>query len=142
MAQPPGPIQLSVGHVDLSARFVQTTSVVASPALAAEVVIASLSLPENVVIASGVQLVGWAALTVGTSGVGLTLRIRQTGLAGAVVATTGATTVTAANLVETGLQGFDTGATLPNQVYVLTATVASGAAASTVSALQLYATII
>lgn len=104
--------------------------------------IASLSLPENVVIASGVQLVGWAALTVGTSGVGLTLRIRQTGLAGAVVATTGATTVTAANLVETGLQGFDTGATLPNQVYVLTATVASGAAASTVSALQLYATII
>lgn len=140
--QPPGPIQIGVGHVDLSERFASTTVVAASPALAAETIIATLTLPQNVVLATGIQLAGWAALTIGTSGVSCNLRIRQTNVTGAVVAASGATTATAASLIETGVQGFDTSPTLPGQVYVLTAIIASGAAASTVSAAQLFAILI
>lgn len=140
--QPPGPIQLGIGHVDLSERFASTTVVGASPALAAETIIATLTLPQNVVLSTGIQLAGWAALTIGTSGVSCNLRIRQTNLPGAVVAASGATSATAASLIETGVQGLDASPTLPGQVYVLTAIIASGAAASTVSACQLFAILI
>lgn len=140
--QPPGPIQIGVAHVDLSDRFASTTTVVASPALAAETIIASLTLPQNVVLSNGIQLFGWAAMTIGTSGVSVNLRIRQTNVSGAVIVATGVQGVTAAALIESGLQGFDASPTLPGQVYVLTAIVASGAAASTVSACQLYANLI
>lgn len=140
--QPPGPIQIGVAHVDLSDRFASTTTVVASPALAAETIIASLTLPQNVVLSTGIQLFGWAAMTIGTSGVSVNLRIRQTNVSGAVIVATGPQGVTAAALIESGLQGFDASPTLPGQVYVLTAIIASGAAASTVSACQLYANLI
>lgn len=133
---------MAVGHVDLSERFSQSNTVVASPALAAETIICSLTLPQNVVLASGIQLSGWAAMTIGTSGLSLNLRIRQTNVGGSVIVATGVQGVTAAALVETGLQGFDASPTLPGQVYVLTAIIASGAAASTVSACQLYANLI
>jgi hypothetical protein len=61
---------------------------------------------------------------------------------GTVVAATGATTAVAANLGSLSVRGFDTGATMPNQVYVLTMIVASGSASSTVSAAHLIATLI
>lgn len=140
--QPPGPIQLGVGHVDLSERFATSTAIVASPALAAETIVCSLTLPQNVVLSSGIQIFGWAALTIGTSGVSCNLRIRQTNVTGAVVVASGAQTATAANLIEINAQGFDASPTLPGQIYVLTATIASGAAASTVSACQLYVNLI
>ena len=75
-----------------------------------------------------------------TSGVSALLRIKQTSTGGAVINVgTGLSTVVAANLVETGCQGLDAAPVLPGQVYVLCLTIGSGAAVSTVSAVQLIA---
>ena len=134
-------IHRSLVDADISARFVQSTTVVASPSAGTETVIGSLTLPSGLSIVSGVLLLGWAAFTVGTSGVSANLKVRQTSVSGTTVAATGATTVVATNLWETGVQGFDTGAA-DGQIYKLTLLIGSGAAASTVSALQLVAIII
>ena len=61
-------------------------------------------------------------------------------MSGTVVVTTGALTKTAASLYADDVNGFDSGAGVG--VYVLTMQVTSGAAASTVSALLLKATIV
>lgn len=61
-------------------------------------------------------------------------------MSGTTVAATGATTVTAANLVEMSVKGFD--ATPGVGVYVLTLLIGSGADTSTVSALSLKAIVI
>jgi len=105
-------------------------------------VIATLTIGEDVAIASGIDLVGFAAYTVGTAGVSVNLRIRETDTSGTVVATTGATTATAADLGSLTVAGFDTAAVLPGQVYVLTMQVASASAESTVSAVSLRALIV
>ena len=133
----PEPIKQSVIFTDLSGRFQSTQTVAASPALAAETIIGTLNIAGfgDTSVVSGIQFDGWAAFTVGTSGVSATLRIRQTNVSGTVVATTGALTVTAASLVQVNVQGFD--ATPGVGVYVLTLQIGSGAAASTVSALSL-----
>jgi hypothetical protein len=133
----PEPIKSNVVFEDLSARFQSTQTVAASPALAAETIIGTLTLAGfgDTAVVSGIQFDGWAAFTVGTSGVSATLRIRQTNVAGTVVATTGALTVTAASLVQINVQGFDAAPGVG--VYVLTLQIGSGAAASTVSALSL-----
>jgi len=133
----PEPIKSNVVFEDLSARFQSTQAVAASPALAAETIIGTLTLAGfgDTAVVSGIQFDGWAAFTVGTSGVSATLRIRQTNVAGAVVATTGALTVTAASLVQINVQGFDAAPGVG--VYVLTLQIGSGAAASPVSALSL-----
>jgi hypothetical protein len=136
------PIQIGAAGVDLSQRFRGTTVVVGSPALAAETIIASLTIADAEQVISNVKLFGWAALTVGTSGVSVQLRIRQTDVNGAVVGDTGATSQTAAKLITVDVPGVDASPTLPGQVYVLTAQVASGAAVSTVSAVNLRAEII
>lgn len=126
-------IKFAADVVDLSARYVWTTTVDGSPALAAETVIAHLTIPENLDVASVVRLEGWAAFTVGTSGVSGQLRIRQTSTSGTVVANSGALTMTAGDLYAPVILGLD--ASPGNgQYYVLTLQVASGAAASTVSA--------
>ena len=133
----PEPIKQSVIFTDLSGRFQSTQAVAASPALAAETIIGTLNIAGfgDTAVVSGIQFDGWAAFTVGTSGVSATLRIRQTNVSGAVVATTGALTVTAASLVQTNVQGFDAAPGVG--AYVLTLQIGSGAAASTVSALSL-----
>ena len=133
----PEPIKQSVIFTDLSGRFQSTQAVAASPALAAETIIGTLNIAGfgDTSVVSGIQFDGWAAFTVGTSGVSATLRIRQTNVSGTVVATTGALTVTAANLVQINVQGFDAAPGVG--VYVLTLQIGSGAAASTVSALSL-----
>jgi hypothetical protein len=46
------------------------------------------------------------------------------------------------NLTELYVAGFDTGPTLPGQVYVATLTITAGAAASTVSGLYLRALVV
>jgi hypothetical protein len=133
----PEPIKQSVIFTDLSGRFQSTQTVVGSPALAAETIIGSLAIAGfgDTAIVSGIQFDGWAAFTVGTSGVSATMRIRQTNAAGTVVATTGALTVVAANLVQINVQGFDA---LPGvATYVMTLQIGSGAAVSTVSAVSL-----
>ena len=138
----PAPIQYSGEHIDLSPRFFQSSTVAASPAGATETTICTVTVTGDLSQAFGIVLEGWFSFTVGTSGVSATVKIRRTNTTGTTVATTGALTVTAGNLYAFGIQGIDTGATLPGQVYVLTLTVGSGAAASTVSAANLLAQVV
>jgi hypothetical protein len=114
----------------------------ASPSAGTETIIATLTLSGwgDMAVVSGVRIRGWVAFTVGASGVSANLRIRQTNVSGSIIAATGATSVTAGNLYETSVNGFDAGVGVAT--YVLTLTVGSGAAASTVSALLLEAIII
>jgi hypothetical protein len=138
----PAPIQQNILNHDLSARIQQYKTVDASPALAAETVIATLTLADfgNISVVSGIKLEGWAAFTVGTSGVSATMRIRQTNVSGTVIVTSGALTVAAASLVSVSVNGFDAAPGIT--AYALTLQIGSGAAVSTVSALQLAAMVV
>lgn len=138
----PAPILRNIANDDLSARFQGTSTVAASPALAAETIIGTLTLTDfgNVAVVSGIRLHGWAAFTVGTSGTDATLRIRKTNVSGAVVASTGAVTTTAANLMALDVLGADAAPGVG--VYVLTLQIGSGGAVSTVSGLHVSATVI
>lgn len=139
----PVPIQYSSAPVDLSQRFQYTQTVAASPSAASETIIATLTLSNfaNLQVIQGVELSGWAAYTVGTNGVSVTLKIRQTNVSGTVINVgTGALTKTAASLYVDDVMGTDAGAGVG--VYVLTMTVGSGSATSTVSAVYLSAQII
>lgn len=138
----PQPIRTDSVSLDLHHRFQQTTTVAASPSAGTETVIGTLTLADfgDLSVVSGIRLVGWCAFTVGTGGASATLRIRQTNVSGTVIASTGARSVSAAALYEESVQGFDAGAGVG--AYDLTLTIGSGAAASTVSALMLSATII
>ncbi len=142
---PTEPITRNVLGLDLSGRFFFTTTVVASPAASAETIIASLTIPANIAAVTGVDLTGWAAYTVGTSGSAVRFRIRQTDASGAIKGDTGALTGSqhgAAILSADDVEGFDTAPVLPGQVYVLTMQVTAGAAASTVSAVKLRAIVV
>jgi hypothetical protein len=140
----PVPIGENAAGIDLSARAAATTTVVGSPALAAETIVAQLNLGTDLTIESGIMLRGFMAFTVGTSGTAVTLRIRRTNVAGTVVATSGALTggIAAAGVVAETILGFDTGAAVTGQIYCLTLQVTSGAAASTVSAVEFDALIV
>lgn len=138
---PVQPIIENVKGIDLSGRIARSATVVGSPAAAAETAICSVTIPDDVAIALGVLLLGYAAFTVGTNGVSGTLRLRQTDTSGTVVTSSGAVTETAANLDARSIVGFDTAATVGG-VYVMTLTVASGSAASTVSAARLVALVV
>lgn len=140
---PAEPLRANAVNIDMSARFVQSSAIVGSPATNAETIVCQITVPANATIVTGVQLWGWVAFTVGTSGTGATLKLRQTNTSGSVINVgTGASTVAATNLIETGCQGLDAAGTLPNQVYVLTLQITGGAATSTVSAVQLVALVI
>jgi hypothetical protein len=136
------PTRISAATVDLSPRFFHTATVAASPTDNSETTIASLTIPSNLAVVSGVFVWAFAAYTVGTSGDGVNLKIRQTDTSGSTIKATGLVTATAADLGALALNGLDTAPSLPNQVYVLTMTVHSGAAASTVSAVTLAALVI
>lgn len=138
----PVPISITSSSLDLSQRVGETTTVAASPALAAETTIATLTLPTDIVVESGAFLFGFAAWTVGTSGTAVTLRIRETNISGNIIASTGAMTATAANLDSRTILGFDSSVAAAGTVYLLTMQVTGGAAASTVSAAELMALIV
>lgn len=138
----PVPIQQSAAVIDFGPRYFYTETVAASPAAATETIIASLTIAADLSFSKGARLTGFAAYTVGASGVSGNLRIRKTDVNGTVVKATGALTVTAANLVAVSILGVDETPSLPNQVYVLTLEVGSGAAASTVSAATLDALVV
>jgi hypothetical protein len=140
---PSTPIDQSAIGIDLSPRFIQSTAVAASPSAATETTICTLTLPSNLAVVSGVMLFGFAAFTVGTSGSACNLKLRQTNTSGATISATGATTggISAANLVDMNVSGFDA-TPIAGGVYVLTLTVTAGAAASTVSATQLVAIVV
>jgi hypothetical protein len=136
------PITGTVRGLDFTPRFVHSSTVVASPSGASETIIASITLPDDASPVQGIELIAFAALTIGTSGTSGNLKIRQTDASGATIAATGAVTAgvwAATQLAELYVAGFDTGPTLPGQVYVATLTIANGGAASTVSALYLRA---
>ena len=137
----PVPIRYDSQGLDLTKRIQVYKTVDASPSAATETIIATLTLTgfSDTAVLNGVILNGWAAYTVGTSGTAVNLRIRQTNVSGTVIAATGALTKTAASLYADDVNGIDTS---PVGVYVLTMQVTAGAAASTVSALLLQATII
>jgi hypothetical protein len=130
------PITESAVHIDLTTRYAESTAIVASPALAAETIVASVTIPNNAQVIQGVKVHGWVAFTAGTSGVSANLRVRQTSTSGATVVTSGAVTVVAANLYTLSVVGFDT-APAQGQIYKLTLTIGSGAAQSTDSAVFL-----
>lgn len=139
----PDPIRESSAVLDMSPRFAQSSTVAGSPATNAITSVCALTVPNfgNLAVVTGVQLEGFVAFAVGTSGVTALLQIRQTGVAGAVIASTGLLTVVAANLVTFSIGGLDA-APLAAGVWVLALTIGSGAAISTVSAAQLTATVI
>ncbi len=141
----PQPFSVSAARVDLSPRIQATTTVAASPAAATETNIGTLTLAGfgDLNLATGVLLNGWAAYTLGTAAASTQLRIRQTNVTGTVKADSGAMTGghnTAGLLVADDVNGFDAAPGVAT--YVLTLTVASATAASTVSACFLAATII
>src|SRR5438132_13356139 len=100
---PPDPIQVSGEHVDMSPRFFFSQTVAASPAAAAETTICTLTVTGNLAVVKGVLLEGAFSVTVGTSGVSATVKIRQTNTSGATIFATGSNTVTAASLYSFGL---------------------------------------
>lgn len=138
----PVPISITSSSLDLSQRIGETTTVAASPALAAETTIATLTLPTDVVVESGALLFGFAAWTVGAGGTAVTLRIRETTIAGTIIASTGAMSQTAGNLDSGTVLGFDATVAAAGTVYLLTMQVTGGGAASTVSAAELVALIV
>lgn len=139
----PEPIRSTNLTTDLTPRFVTTTTVGASPSAASETIIATLTIPNflDIPVVSGIFLTGWAAYTVGGSGVSANLKIRQTNVSGTTVAATGVLNKTAASLYADDVNGYDTSPPTGG-VYVLTMTVASAVSASTVSALLLTAIVI
>lgn len=138
----PEPIRYNSVALDLATRFQSYKTVDASPSAGTETVIATLTLADfaDIAVVNRIELRGWAAFTVGTSGVSANLRIRQTDGNGTVVVASGATTVAATNLKALDVFGFDAAPGVA--AYALTLTIGSGAAASTVSALELSAVII
>lgn len=138
------PFRLDSVGIDLSNRLQSYQTVDASPSAGSETIIATLSLSNfsEMQLAKGVLLMGWAAFTVGTSGANANLKIRQTNVSGSTKAASGATTagIAAAALATLDCSGFDSGAGVGT--YVLTLTIGSGAATSTVSACQITAFLI
>lgn len=141
----PVPIQETAANLDLSTRIFKSTSVAASPADATETAVCTVTCTGDIAAVAGVYLFGFAAFTVGTNGVSVNAKLRRTDASGTTVIATGVTNegVTAATqLGYRTLLGFDSGPTLPGQVYVLTLTVGSASAASTVSAATLVAVVV
>lgn len=135
------PERLDARGINLGSRIVASNTVAASPSGSSETTICTVTLPSDVQTFSKVILVGNANFTVGTNGVSVNLKIRQTDTSGTTISATGATTATAANLGSLSVIGTDA-SPAAGQVYVLTMTVASGSAASTVSAASLYAIVV
>jgi len=116
--------------LDMLPRFYTSSTIVGSPALAAETLVAQIT---------GID--GQLSFTVGTSGTAIRVRIRQgtTAGAGTVIADTGALTggVAAGNLLSQDIQNTDTnatgGAAVATTSYHVSLQVTAGAATSTVS---------
>jgi hypothetical protein len=112
----------------------RSTVVVASPAAAAETAVCTISqlvLPSN----DPVDLEGMVDLTIGTAGVSVTLKIERGAAAGGtVVATGGPYTAVAGNRMNLSINGSDLQVPEISGIgYVLTVTVGSASAVSTVN---------
>ena len=132
----------SANTLDLGPRFYSSSTIVGSPAAAAETLVAQITgIDGQLSVSVGVFLSAALSFTVGTSGTAIRVRIRQgtTAGAGTVVADTGALTggVAAANLLSQDIQNFDAsavgGAGVASTSYHVSLQVTAGSAASTVS---------
>jgi hypothetical protein len=138
----PQPIQYDAAHLSLASRFFHSETVVASPTDNTETIIASVTIGGDLAVTQGVYLLGFAAFTAGTNGVGATLQIRQTNASGSSLVSSGAVTVVATKLYAPAVFTIDTAPGSSTQVYVMTLTIASGSAASTVSQARLAALVV
>ena len=132
------------GQVDSGDRIQFSNTVSASPTGSAETVVASTpAFPANVPFSKGVQVSCELAYTIGTSGVSCQVRIRTgvTAGAGTVLYDSGAQTGghnTATQLVSDSAAYFHT-TPVAGQQYCVTLTIASGAATSTVTKVNITA---
>lgn len=132
----------SAESIDLAPRFAHTATVTGSPAAAVETIIATLTLNLDVAVSLGAMIWGYCAFTAGTNGTSANVKLRRTDASGTTLKASGLVNVTAAALYDRAITAFDTGPTLPGQVYVMTLTVTAGSAASTVSAVTLAALVL
>jgi hypothetical protein len=132
----PAPFRIDGAGVNLSSRVFTSTAVTGSPSAASETIVCTVTTSGDIAAALGCVIMFACAFTVGTSGASARYRIRQTNTSGSTIFDSGVTTagISAGNLVNENVQGVDTAPVLPGQVYVLTLTIGSGAATSTVSA--------
>jgi hypothetical protein len=141
----PPPIQESAANLDLSPRLYTSSVVAGSPAAAVETIVASVTITGDIAVLAGVHLFAFAAFTVGTNGVSVRAQLKRTNAAGTTVLDSGITNegVTAATQLGTRtLIGFDAFQVAAGGVYVLTLTVGSASAPSTVSAVTLTALVV
>jgi hypothetical protein len=138
----PQPIQYDAAHLSLASRFFHSETVAASPPDSTETIIASVAIGGDLAVTQGVYLFGWCAFTAGTNGVGATLQIRQTNASGSSKVSSGALTVVATKLYAPSVFTIDTAPGSATQVYVMTLTIASGSAESTVSQARLVALVV
>lgn len=133
---PPQPIQQNAASLDLSTRFFQSKTVSASPPDDTITVVASVAVPQNLVIAAGAQIWAWLSVALDGDASAVTVALRKTNAAGAVVATSDPIVVAGAFGIYS-INGFDTTPSTPGQVYALCVTVQDASGASTVSAVSL-----
>lgn len=138
----PDPLRYGALGIDLSGRTFRSGTVTGSPAAAAETIVCTVTCTGDWAVTTGVILIGWCTLTTGTNGVSITTKLRQTDTSGTTIKTSGATLTAAGNLVDRTILGVDTAPTAGRQVYVMTLTIGSGSAASTVSAAELVAIVV
>jgi hypothetical protein len=134
----PDLIDIGGFRVDLTRRVVTSSVVAASPSGSSETLVAKTPAFDNQLqIVTGCIILCTIAYTIGTSGNACTVQLRQgvTQGSGTVIFTTGAQTGghnTAGQLVSDEVSGWDASPG-SQQAYHVSLTVASGAAASTVS---------
>lgn len=117
-----------------------SNAIVGSPALAAETIICTTGAINLAVDNAQVLLVAFVEMTIGTSGVLLTLRLRRgSALTSTLVNVGNGATVAATNVVRHSMCYADSPGVVAGVQYSLTAQVGSGAAASTVSDVGLLA---
>lgn len=117
-----------------------SNTIVASPALAAETVICTTGAINLAVDNAQVILVAFVEITIGTSGTLLTLKLRRgTTTAATLINVGNGATVVAANIVRHSIVYADSPGVVAGLQYSLTATVANGAATSTVGDVGLLA---
>src|SRR5215471_4766260 len=117
------PERLDARGISLATRMPVSNTVAASPALAAETTICTITVPSNLQVFQSVIIEGQAAWTQGTSATAYTLKIRQTDTSGTTIYSSGLIAAAAGVLVNAGVMGIDA-SPAAGQVYVLTVTVA------------------
>lgn len=128
--------------MSIPATFSQSYVVAASPAAAAETVVASLGGVCTQLPGQTIKLHGWVNGVVGTDSTGWVLRIRKGDIAGAVVAGPSAASVdttTFTSGAQADVFGSDPGETVAGATYVLTLECTAASASTTVGAVFLEA---